>query len=265
MKIGMIGIGNMGSAVASALAAAGYELVLSNHNLDKARALAKRLSGAEIASNQAIIETCQVIFLGLKPSQIGPFLTDQSASVAKKPQALWISMAAGLGLSQLEAQLPAEAGLIRMMPNTPVAIGQGMTTYALNASARSLDDQTLFEALMVKSGKLLKLPESLLDAATGIAGCGPAFVYQFIEALADAGVQNGLQRADSLTLAAQTLLGAAQLVLDSGQHPAVLRDQVTSPGGSTIAGVVSLEENGFRHATISAVNRAIRRTKELGD
>ncbi|MGT2756829.1 pyrroline-5-carboxylate reductase [Streptococcus ovuberis] len=265
MKIGVIGIGNMGAAIARAVASAGYELVLSNHNPDKARALAKHLSGAEVASNQDINESCQVIFLGLKPSQMVQFLIDQSAAMAKNPEALWISMVAGMTLERLSALLPQESGLIRMMPNTPVAVGQGMTTYALKDTARSLDDQVLFETLMAKSGQLLKLPEHLMDSATGIAGCGPAFVYQFIEALADAGVQNGLQRADSLALAAQTLLGAAQLVLDSGQHPAVLRDQVTSPGGSTIAGIVALEENGFRHAAISAVNCAIARTKELGN
>lgn len=218
-----------------------------------------------MASNAEIVGTCSVIFLGVKPYQIQSLLADLQAEIAQNPTALWVSMAAGVSLDQLASHLPKEAGLIRLMPNTPVAIGQGMSTYAVKVGEREQADRELFENLLATSGKLLQLPEHLIDAATGIAGCGPAFVYQFIESLADAGVKHGLQRQDSLNLAAQTLLGAASLVLETGQHPAVLRDQVTSPGGSTIAGVVALEEHGFRHAVISAVSQAIARTKELGN
>ena len=117
---------------------------------------------------------------------------------------------------------------------------------------------------MANSGKILEIQESLMDAATAVAGCGPAFVYQFIEALGDAGVQNGLSRSQAIEMAAQTVLGSAQMVLATGQHPAQLRDAVTSPGGSTIAGVVELEKNGFRYAAISAVNAALKRNQELG-
>lgn len=264
MTIGFIGVGNMGGALAKAVAASGQAVVLSNHNPQKAQDLAQELPGAKLASNSEIVGTCSVIFLGVKPYQIQSLLTDLQVEIAQNPTALWISMAAGLTLDQLVAHLPDQAGIIRLMPNTPVAIGQGMSTYAVKVGEREQADRELFENLLATSGKLLQLPEHLIDAATGIAGCGPAFVYQFIEALADAGVKHGLQRQDSLNLAAQTLLGAASLVLETGQHPAVLRDQVTSPGGSTIAGVVALEEHGFRHAAIQAVTQAVARTRELG-
>lgn len=264
MTIGFIGVGNMGGALAKAIAASGQIVALSNHNPEKAQDLLQEFPEARLASNAEIARTCSIIFLGVKPYQILSLLENLQEDIAQNPTALWISMAAGLTLSQLSEYLPDQAGLVRLMPNTPVAIGKGMSTYAVKPGPRAQEDQELFENLLAASGKLLALPEHLMDAATGIAGCGPAFVYQFIEALADAGVQNGLQRQDSLHLAAQTLMGAASLVLETGQHPAVLRDQVTSPGGSTIAGVVALEEKGFRHASIEAVNRAVARTRELG-
>ncbi|MGT2665912.1 pyrroline-5-carboxylate reductase [Streptococcus rifensis] len=265
MKIGFIGVGNMGAAIAKSIDAAKYTLYLSSHNPQKAAVLQAHIPNAVLGSNQEIAASCDMIFLGVKPYQVTELLRTLAPAIAQNKKALWVSMSAGLPLSKIAELLPSEAGLIRMMPNTPVAVGQGMTTYCLSESARAERDNQLFTEVMANSGKLLALPESSIDAATGIAGCGPAFVFQMIEALADAGVQNGLQRADALELSAQTLLGAAQLMLETGTHPSVLRDQVTSPGGSTIAGVVALEENGFRHATISAVNAAIERTRALGN
>ncbi len=146
------------------------------------------------------------------------------------------------------------------MPNTPVAIGQGMTTY----SVVNQELAPLLEQILEKSGKVQQVPEKLIDAATAIAGCGPAFVYQMIEALTDAGVQNGLTAEDAKILAAQTLAGTAQMVLSSDKHPAQLRQEVTSPGGSTIAGVVALEKEGFRYAVITAVAAALKKTRKLG-
>lgn len=265
MKIGFIGLGKMGTAVAHCVAEVteAHEIYFSNHRPEVISELCAQ-TGVQLVSNQDIVSRCDVIFLGIKPDQLSPVLSDLSESISKNPQALWVSMLAGVTLAQLTTYLPKEAGIIRMMPNVPMRIGQGITTYALPDLARAQADKAVFESLLSSSGVLQMLPEPLIDAATGIAGCGPAFVYQFIEALTDAGVQNGLKRADALELSAQTVKGAAQLVLESRLHPAVLRDDVTSPGGSTIAGVVTLEKHGFRHATIEAVNQAIKRTRELG-
>ena len=149
------------------------------------------------------------------------------------------------------------------MPNTPVAIGQGVISYALSENCRA-EDKEIFCQLLAKAGLLVELGDSLIDAATGLAGCGPAFVYLFIEALADAGVQTGLPREMALKMAAQTVVGAGQMVLESQQHPGILKDQVCSPGGSTIAGVASLEEHAFRGTVMDAVQQAYKRTQELG-
>ena len=172
-------------------------------------------------------------------------------------------MAAGLTLEKLASLLPSQHRIIRMMPNTPASIGQGVISYALSSHCR-VEDRELFCQLLAKAGLLVELGEGLIDAATGLAGCGPAFVYLFIEALADAGVQTGLPRETALKMAAQTVVGAGQLVLESHQHPGVLKDQVCSPGGSTIAGVASLEAHAFRGTVMDAVHQSYKRTQELG-
>lgn len=264
MKVGFIGIGNMGGAIAQAVEKKGTEIVLSDFSLAGAKALACKLPQAKLANNETIATTCQVIFLGVKPHQVSSLLLDLQEAIAENPTALWVSMAAGLSLETLSQYIPETAGLIRMMPNTPVAVGQGMTTYTVRCGERSADDKVLFTQLMVESGHLQELPEALIDAATGIAGCGPAFVYQFIDALALAGVAQGLTYDTAVHLAAQTVLGSVQILLETGQHPSLLRDQVTSPGGSTIAGLLALEKEGFTHATVQAVTQAVNRTKELG-
>ena len=148
------------------------------------------------------------------------------------------------------------------MPNTPVSIGQGVISYAMSANCHP-EDKQLFCQLLANAGKLVDLNEDLIDAATGLAGCGPAFVYLFIEALADAGVQTGLPREKALEMAAQTVVGAGQMVLETQQHPGVLKDQVCSPGGATIAGVASLEEHSFRGTVMDAVYQSYKRTQEL--
>lgn len=257
MKIGFIGIGNMGGALAKAVAQVPTtELLLSNHNPAKAQVLAQEL-GASLASNEEIATQADVIFLGVKPYLMADLIS-QLAALAK-PETIWISMAAGITLTSLSQYLPAEY-LVRIMPNTPVGIGQGMTTYSVVNS----DLAPVVETLLAPSGQLMQVPESLMDAATALAGCGPAFVYQMIEALTDAGIEQGIQASDAKRLVAQTLLGSAQMVLGSEKHPAQLRQEVTSPGGSTIAGVVSLEKSGFRSALMQAVSAAAQRTQELG-
>jgi len=206
-----------------------------------------------------IAEQAEVIFLGVKPHLIQSVLSGLQDQISQNPSAIWISMAAGVTLNSLEEFVSADK-LIRIMPNTPVAIGQGMTTY----SVVNQELAPLLEQILEKTGKVQQVPEKLIDAATAIAGCGPAFVYQMIEALTDAGVQNGLTAEDAKILSAQTLAGTAQMVLSSDKHPAQLRQEVTSPGGSTIAGVVALEKEGFRYAVIKAVAAALKKTRKLG-
>lgn len=259
MKIGCIGLGNMGGAVAKAVAHSGkHDFLLSNHNTDLASRIQEGIGGV-LLSNKDLIAQADVVFLAVKPQMLLTLLEELKDSIIARPDLIWISMVAGVTVEQLGNYLPVQR-TIRMMPNTPVAIGQGMTTF----SSPNPEMSELFQDLMADSGRVMELPEGLLDAATAIAGCGPAFVYQFIEALSRAGVQHGLTMAASRELAAQTLVGAADMVLQTEHHPAQLRDYVTSPGGSTIAGLVSLEEAGFTSAVVIGVNRALERTRELG-
>lgn len=259
MKIGFIGLGNMGTAILQAVVKSGdHELLLSNYNYEKAISLQEIFKG-QVVSNQELVRQADVIFLGIKPHLVADILSQLHSEIAANPSAIWISMAAGITLRQLSVYV-SEDKLVRMMPNTPVAIGQGMTTFA----TCNEENTRIFTDLMAHSGQVKQLPENLIDAATAIAGCGPAFVYEFIQSLTSAGIQNGLTAKDAQVLASQTVLGSAQMVLESDQHPAQLRDQVTSPGGSTIAGLVALTQAGFQSATIQGVKQALERTKELG-
>ena len=265
MKIGFIGLGNMGGSLARLVAQDerfGSKLLLANRSRNKAEKIAAEVGGQRV-SNAEVFAQAEVIFLGIKPAQFADLLAEYQEVLEKRESLLLISIAAGLTLELLEKFTPGHHRWIRIMPNTPVAVGEGVITYALSQQANQVDEDLLRE-LLSSAGLLVKLEEKELDAATALAGCGPAFVYLFIEALADAGVRAGLGRDTSLELANQTLLGAAKLSQVSGQHPAQLKDQVCSPSGSTIAGVVSLEENAFRGTVMDAVQAAYKRTQELG-
>ena len=264
MKIGFIGLGNMGASLAKAVlqAKTGDDLLLANRSQTKVDAFIANFGG-QASSNEEIFAEADVIFLGVKPAQFSELLSQYQTILEKRASLLLISMAAGLTLEKLASLLPRQHRIIRMMPNTPVSIGQGVISYTLSANCQA-DDKEVFCQLLQHAGLLFEISEGLIDAATGLAGCGPAFVYLFIEALADAGVQTGLPRETALQMAAQTVLGAGQLVLESKQHPGVLKDQVCSPGGSTIAGVASLEAHAFRGTVMEAVKKAYKRTKKLG-
>ena len=266
MKIGFIGLGNMGGSLARLVAQDERyrnELLLANRSRDKAEKIAAEVGGQPV-SNAEVFAQAEVIFLGIKPAQFTDLLAEYQEILEKRESILLVSMAAGLPLVLLEKLTPSHHRWIRIMPNTPVAVGEGVITYALSQQANQVDEDLLRE-LLSSAGLLVRLEEKQLDAATALAGCGPAFVYLFIEALADAGVRAGLSRDISLELANQTLLGAAKLSQVSGQHPAQLKDHVCSPAGSTIAGVASLEENAFRGTVMDAVQAAYERTQELGD
>lgn len=263
MTIGFIGVGNMGGALAAAVAKSGEALLLADRDTAKATALAETL-GAAAADNADIAAACDYIFLGVKP-QVLPVLLEElkPTLAARKTAPVLVSMAAGFATARITAGLGAAYPLIRIMPNTPAAVGEGMILYTA-VNAVTPEQTETFCRMMAGAGRLCCLPENLIDAGCAVSGCGPAYVYLFIEALADGGVECGLPRPLAQELAAQTVLGAAKMVLETGSHPGVLKDAVCSPGGTTIAGVHALERSGFRGTAMEAVLAAYRKTLALG-
>ena len=259
MKYGFIGCGNMGGALAKALSETTKDIMISDYLPEKAESLAKEL-GCAYGNNQTVAEGCERIFLGVKPQVLRSVVEPIAPELAER-KPLLISMAAGIKISQIE-EMAGRVPVIRIMPNTPVSIGKGMILYCANdlVTAEMLDS---FVSDMQYAGSFDLIDEKLIDAGSAVSGCGPAFMYMFMEALADGGVTCGLPRDKALRYAAETMAGAAELVLASGKHPGELKDAVCSPGGSTIAGVRALEENGLRAAGIDAVIKAYERTKEL--
>ena len=261
-RIGLIGCGNMGSALMKACVGQGRELLLANRTPTKAETLAAQLGGA-VADNVTVARTCDLIFLGVKPQMMGNLFEELAPVLqARTDRFVLVTMAAGLKISAIQAMAGRETAVIRIMPNTPVSVGAGMILWC--AEGITPGEQADFLSLMAKAGVLDALPEVLMDAGSALSGCGPAFVYQFIEALSDGGVVCGLPRDKALTYAAQTLLGAARLLQESGQHPGVLKDAVCSPGGSTIQGVRAREDGGLRGTVMEAVIAAYEKTVDLG-
>ena len=205
------------------------------------------------------IQTADIVIIAVKP-QVLPDVLPEIAS-AVKSSAVVVSIAAGITLKVLEKALP-EQKVIRVMPNTPLMVGEGMSGLCKGTFV-SEEDLAVVEEIFSASGKTLIVKENLIDALSGISGCGPAFMYLFIEALMDAGVLNGLTRKEACLLAAQTMLGSARMVLETGEEPAKLKGQVTSPGGTTIAGIKELEKAALRGAVMDAVTATIQRSKEL--
>ena len=260
MKYGFIGCGNMGGAIAKALALTTTDFAITDRS-GKAIALAAEIPCGYLSSEE-ITQQCERIFLGVKPHMMKDVLASlQPALAEKKP--LLITMAAGLTMAQIEAFAGCEIPVIRIMPNTPVAIGKGVIQYCANdlVTREMLND---FLRDLRHAGVLDPLEERLIDAGSAISGSGPAYVYMFIEALADGAVACGIPRAKAMEYAAATVIGAGEMVLATGQHPGALKDAVCSPGGSTIAGVRALENQGFRAAAMEAVIATYNRNKELG-
>jgi pyrroline-5-carboxylate reductase len=211
-------------------------------------------------SNAEVVRNSDVVILAVKPQTMAGVLAELRPLIT--PEHLVVSVAAGVGLSTLAEGLGGDRRIARAMPNTPALVGEGAAAYCLGPAARPGDEATVAECLNAV-GLAIRVPESQLDAVTGLSGSGPAFVYIMIEALADGGVRAGLPREVAMALAAQTVLGAARMVLETGHHPGYLKDQVTSPAGTTIAGVHALERAGVRAGLIDAVEAAYRRSVEL--
>ena len=264
-KIGFIGVGNMGGTLAKvAVQSTGAENVLvSSRTVEKAAAFA-RDTGCSPMTNEELASTASYIFLGVKPQKMSELLTALSPVLAmRRDRFVLVTMAAGLTTQQISQMAGGDYPVLRIMPNTPALVGAGVIPYCSSPSVTEEECKKL-EQILSPAGCILPMAENLMDAASALSGCGPAFVYIYIEALADAGVSCGLPRDVALQLAAQTVLGAGEMVLKTGSHPAQLKDAVCSPGGSTIAGVCALEKSGFRTAAEEAVLAAFKRTKELG-
>ena len=262
MKIGFIGCGNMGGALARAAAKCPLaELWLADHSEDKAKELAKELC-ATPKTNKEIAKGCDLVFLAVKPNVIERVTEDIRDELLESRPTI-VTMAAGVKLSKLELILGRDYPLIRIMPNTPAAVGKGMITWCKNSSVSDEQAEKFIQALGA-AGRLDMIPEVLIDAASAIAGCGPAFVYMFADALADGGVACGLPRDKALSYAIETIIGAGEMMKATGKHPEKLKDEVCSPGGSTIEGVLALEEGAFRSTSAGAVIAAYEKTKLLG-
>ncbi len=264
MKIGFIGCGNMGSALCTgAIKAVGNSnIYVSDYIEEKAKEFCD-FNGTSLASNEEIAESCDFIFLAVKPQVMAKTIDAFNHILQKRTDDFTVvTMAAGLSLEAIEKMLGGKMSVIRIMPNTPCKLGEGMVLYCTNEKVNALKAEK-FEKILSACGKIDKIPENLIDAASAVSGCGPAFVYLFIESLADGAVACGLPRDKALTYAAQTVKGAAEMVLQTDMHPGALKDAVCSPGGTTIEGVKALEDGGFRAISMNAVVKAYEKTLKL--
>ena len=263
--VGFVGAGNMGEALIKGLVVANVVPAKSIYSADvrseRLTELAKQFGIQAAADNSDLVSRCDVVILAVKPQIMEPVLREIAPAVTR--QKLLISIAAGVSTAKIRAMLNRDARLIRVMPNTPALVLEGVTAIAKGQHLEPGDLDTarqIFEAV----GRVVILDEDLMDAVTGLSGSGPAYVAVVIESLADGGVRMGLDRITAMTLATQTVLGAAKLLLETGLHPGALKDMVSSPGGTSIAGVAALEEGGIRTTFIKAVERATLRSRELG-
>ncbi len=263
--VGFVGTGNMAEALIKGLLAAGLvepgQIYGSEPRAERCRDIAERYKIHTTKHNLDVVRHAEIVVLSVKP-QILPRVLDEIAP-SLKPNALVISIAAGVQLSVLASRLPKGTRIIRTMPNTPALVGAGATAVAPGPHATE-DDLAVTKMLFDAVGLTIVLDEEQLDAVTGLSGSGPAYVFLIIEALSDAGVKMGLSRYNAQALAAQTLLGSAKLLLDTNEHPGRLKDMVTSPGGTAIAGLHTLEAGGLRTTLINAVEAATLRSRELG-
>lgn len=262
-SIGFLGAGKMATALAKGFLAANRvsaDRLVASDPVKAARETFARETGARVvASNTEVAAAADILFIAVKPDQVTDLLEEIQSDLDKRH--LLVSIAAGIPLAKLEAAAPG-ARCIRVMPNTPALVGASASAFALGSECSRTDAETV-SGLLGAVGLALEVKEKLLDAVTGLSGSGPAYGFMMIEALADGGVASGLPRDVAQRLAAQTLLGAAKMVLETGQHPGALKDAVCSPGGTTIEAVHELEKSGLRAALIGAVRAAADKARRL--
>ena len=263
-SLGILGVGTMGEALIKGIQASPlakqYKIMGSTHTENSAREVSSAYKINCVADNGAVAKASDILILAVKPHQAEKVLKEIAPHLKKNQ--LLISICASLKLGKLRECTGGKCGIIRSMPNTPAIVGEGMTVLCPSAE---LTEQDLKKAEEIFStvGKVALLEESLMDGATGLSGCGPAYVFLIIEALSEAGVKTGISRKTSTLLAAQTLLGAAKMVLERGEHPAAMKDEVTTPAGCTIDGLMALEEGKLRVTLIKGVLAAARRSAGL--
>ena len=266
MKIGVIGTGKIGEALIRGVLAANLtrsdQIFASDMDAGRLNALHTELGINTSTDNTGAVSSADVIILAVKPQIIATVLKSIKPEITEEH--LVISVAAGVRIRQIEENLPAGAHLIRVMPNIACTVRQAISAICAGTEATESDIETA-RTIFGSVGRVVVVPESMMDAVTGLGGSGPAFIFQVIEALADGGVHEGLPRDVALELAAQTVLGAAAMVLETGEHPGALKDMVTSPAGTTIQGIRALEAHGLRAAMMAAVIAATRRSRELGE
>jgi len=260
--VAILGVGVMGSTLLAGLLRAGRnaaDLVITGRNAERAKEMAGTY-GVRLMSNVDAADDADTLVLVVKPQDMGGLLAEISAHV--RPGALVVSLAAGITTGFLEERLPEGTAVVRVMPNTPALVDEGM---AAISPGKHCDEGHLIEAeeLLRSCGKVLRIPEKHLDAVTAISGSGPAYIFYVVEAMIEAGVLLGMPRATSTELVVQTLYGAATMLKETGQHPTVLREQVSSPGGTTMAALRQLDDHKVRAAFVTAMEAAAKRSKEL--
>lgn len=263
-KVGFVGSGAMGEALLSGLLNAGTvsksSLYCYDQNADKLKAISDKYGVKSTKSNLELVQSVDVVILAIKPYVVADVLREIGNQFQKGQ--LLISIAAGISTDFIEGFLPKGLPVVRVMPNTPSLIGMGAAALALGKAATSKDGK-ITEEILAAAGKVVTVNENLIDGVTGLSGSGPAYVYVILEALIDAGVLVGLPRDVATTLATQTVIGAAQMVAETGDSPSVLKEKVTTPGGTTIVGLHQLEKGKLRATLMNAVVEATRRSKEL--
>lgn len=265
MNILFIGIGNMGGAIARSTLLWKKQNMIKDINIfamDKLESNFEKLRkvGEVETFNSSLMDKINLIFIGVKPNQIEGAIGELVSKIDDKK--IVVSMAAGVTLDKLEGILGSDKKIIRIMPNIPITVGEGMTSMTPNKNI-SQEDKEVVEKILQQSSKIAYIPEEKIDGFIGMAGSSPAFAYIFLEAMSDAGVRYGLTREESYFFASQALIGAGKMVLESKSNPGILKDAVCSPGGTTIEGVCTLEEEGFRNAIIKAVSKTIEKSKEM--
>ncbi|MCL2801516.1 MAG: pyrroline-5-carboxylate reductase [Treponema sp.] len=268
LLVASIGCGNMGYALMKGTASGSdTQLFITDADAEKAKASAELLGAEVLKSNAEAAEKCDIIFLAVKPQVLQAVLAEIAQTIKKRCDSgnapVLVSMAAGWSIEKIQTVLNAKTPVVRIMPNTPALIGKGMIVMS-HSQEIAPEKLNQLEKILGAAGIVDKIDERFFDAVTGLSGSGPAFVYLFIEALADGGVRAGLPRDKALLYAAQTVFGSAAMLKETGKHPGELKDMVTSPGGTTIAGLLSLEDGAFRGTVIKAVEAAWKRSIELG-
>lgn len=268
-KIGFIGCGNMGKAMLAGILQAELvkpeEVMVSCHTKKSAEEIEAKFGVKALLNNGEVAKQAKVLFLAVKPNKFDEIMPAVRAGLEQnkwKEQTMVISVAAGKDLAYLESHLPAGQKIVRVMPNTPALVGEGMS--ALTPNPQVSEEELAYVLTIFESfGRAEVVPESMMDAVVGVSGSSPAYVYMFIEALADGAVAAGMPRNQAYTFAAQSVLGSAKMVLETGQHPGTLKDAVCSPGGTTIAGVAELEKQGLRNAVIAGEMACIQKSIEM--